>query len=157
VSGRDSNANAVLTALLGAGILGVVATQTVLVLSNLLRAHPATHVFTEDAFYVFSVARNVAAGRGITIDGVHATNGFQPLWTPLWTLLCVLPYRTFGSDLAVFAALYLMSLACGVIAAWMLVKLVSEFLPEGPWRSTVLSFAVLWLVADREVQLSPGR
>ncbi|TAD87516.1 MAG: hypothetical protein EAZ99_17135 [Alphaproteobacteria bacterium] len=36
---------------------------------------------TEDAFYALAVARNVAAGVGITIDGVQPTNGFQPLFT----------------------------------------------------------------------------
>jgi hypothetical protein len=37
----------------------------------------------EDGFYSFTVARNVALGRGITVDGVSRTNGFQPLFTAL--------------------------------------------------------------------------
>lgn len=36
---------------------------------------------TEDAFYSLSVARNIALGNGITIDGEMLTNGFQPLYT----------------------------------------------------------------------------
>jgi hypothetical protein len=48
---------------------------------------PAAHVFdmpmTEDGYYALSVARNLAAGRGLTIDGEHLTNGFQPLFTIL--------------------------------------------------------------------------
>lgn len=43
------------------------------------------HVFatplTEDGFYSLAVARNVAAGSGITVDGRQPTNGFQPLFT----------------------------------------------------------------------------
>jgi hypothetical protein len=35
--------------------------------------------FVEDAWYGFSIARNIANGFGITIDGFQATNGFQPL------------------------------------------------------------------------------
>ncbi len=37
--------------------------------------------FSEDGFYALTIARNVAAGRGVTIDGETWTNGFQPLFT----------------------------------------------------------------------------
>ena len=50
-----------------------------------LALRPAAHVYdmpmTEDGYYALAVARNIAAGAGITIDGVHLTNGFQPLFT----------------------------------------------------------------------------
>lgn len=35
----------------------------------------------EDGWYALTVARNVATARGITIDGLTWTNGFQPLFT----------------------------------------------------------------------------
>ncbi len=35
---------------------------------------------TDDAFYYFIVARNVAAGHGFTFDLMNKTNGFHPLW-----------------------------------------------------------------------------
>jgi hypothetical protein len=35
----------------------------------------------EDGFYSFTVARNLASGNGITVDGVTQTNGFQPFFT----------------------------------------------------------------------------
>ena len=38
---------------------------------------------TEDAFYALSVSRHAAIGEGISADGLHATNGFQPLWVAL--------------------------------------------------------------------------
>jgi hypothetical protein len=38
---------------------------------------------TEDAYYALSVARQAALGNGITADGIHETNGFQPLWVAL--------------------------------------------------------------------------
>jgi hypothetical protein len=45
----------------------------------------------EDAYYALSVARQVAIGGGITIDGAVETNGFQPLWVglnvPLYALV----------------------------------------------------------------------
>jgi len=34
----------------------------------------------DDAAYYMTIARNVAAGRGLTFDGIHPTNGVHPLW-----------------------------------------------------------------------------
>src|ERR1700676_5493013 len=34
----------------------------------------------DDASYYMTTARNLAAGRGMTFDGIHPTNGFHPLW-----------------------------------------------------------------------------
>lgn len=52
-----------------------------------LAFRPAAHVYdmplTEDGYYSLTVARNLAAGNGLTIDGVNLTNGFQPLFTIL--------------------------------------------------------------------------
>jgi 4-amino-4-deoxy-L-arabinose transferase-like glycosyltransferase len=36
---------------------------------------------TDDGYYAFTVARNIALGKGVTIDGSMLTNGFQPLFT----------------------------------------------------------------------------
>jgi hypothetical protein len=34
----------------------------------------------DDSFYYLKIAGNIAAGRGFTFDGLHQTNGFQPLF-----------------------------------------------------------------------------
>ena len=34
----------------------------------------------DDAYYYFLSARNVAAGRGPSVDGLNASNGWHPLW-----------------------------------------------------------------------------
>ncbi|MFC2173087.1 glycosyltransferase family 39 protein [Acidobacteriota bacterium] len=34
----------------------------------------------DDSFYCYTIARNIALGHGVTHDGVHPTNGFQPLF-----------------------------------------------------------------------------
>ncbi len=47
----------------------------------------------DDAFYYFSIARNVAAGRGVTVNGLNPTNGFHPLWA----LTLVAPFALLGS------------------------------------------------------------
>ncbi len=54
-----------------------------------------TKTLSDDAFYYFQIARNAAAGRGITFDGVEPANGFHPLWFVL--LLPV--YLLFGPGL----------------------------------------------------------
>jgi hypothetical protein len=36
--------------------------------------------FQDDAFYYFTIARHLAQGAGSTFDGLHATNGYHPLW-----------------------------------------------------------------------------
>ncbi len=41
------------------------------------------HPFTEDGYYAMNVARNVAQGHGFSVDGVHPTSGFQPLFVCL--------------------------------------------------------------------------
>jgi hypothetical protein len=57
----------------------------VLVLSLALR--PSSLVFdlplTEDGYYTLTIARHVSLGRVFSIDGIHSTTGFQPLWAVL--------------------------------------------------------------------------
>ena len=40
----------------------------------------AKFFMADDAYYYFQIARHVAAGDGSTFDGVHASNGYHPLW-----------------------------------------------------------------------------
>jgi hypothetical protein len=37
-------------------------------------------LFDDDAFYYFGIARNIAAGRGSTFNGIDLTNGYHPAW-----------------------------------------------------------------------------
>ncbi len=66
---------------------------------------------TDDAFYYFVTARNIAEGRGITFDGISSTNGFHPLWMliciPVFSLAKInlyLPLRIIIMILALFNA-----------------------------------------------------
>src|SRR5260221_1846842 len=63
-----------------------------------LALRPAASVFliplSEDGYYAMPTARNIATGHGITIDGVTATNGFQPLFTFLQAAM----FRLAGGD-----------------------------------------------------------
>ena len=73
----------------------------------------------DDAYYFFTVARNIAQGHGITIDGTHWTTGFQPLWG----LICALPFLA-PSDRAAFAIIYLISILLWLASAALFVRLV---------------------------------
>src|SRR5438067_1710720 len=39
----------------------------------------ASRPYIEDAFYSLSCARHLALGHGFSVDGIHPTNGVQPL------------------------------------------------------------------------------
>lgn len=52
-----------------------------------------TNRSTDDAYYYFGVARNIAVGNGVTFDQINTTNGFHPLW-----MLCLLPIFYFQED-----------------------------------------------------------
>jgi hypothetical protein len=41
--------------------------------------------YIDDTYYLFSIARNLATGHGPSVDGIHLTNGFQPLIVILYT------------------------------------------------------------------------
>jgi len=78
----------------------------------------------DDAFYGFSIARNLARGAGATADGLHPTSGFQPLYT----LLLVPFYRAFPQDpiLPIHLALTLLGL-CGAFTGWFIYRIVRRF------------------------------
>lgn len=40
---------------------------------------------TDDAFYFYKTAQHMAAGNGMTFDGIHRTNGMQVIWVVLLT------------------------------------------------------------------------
>jgi hypothetical protein len=69
----------------------------------------------DDSFYAFKIAQNIAMGRGATFDGVHSTNGFQPLYV----LLLVPVFWLTGGDLVtpVHVALTLSALFTALTAA----------------------------------------
>jgi hypothetical protein len=60
----------------------------------------------DDAYYYFTIARNIVDGFGVTFDGIEPTNGFHPLW-----MISLLPVFTMSTaDTGIRAALTLSSL-----------------------------------------------
>lgn len=71
----------------------------------------------DDAFYYFQIAKNAAAGNGFSFDGLHATNGFHPLfawisvpvfavchspWVPIRILISLLGLSTAATGYVLF-------------------------------------------------------
>jgi hypothetical protein len=52
-------------------------------------------LIADDAYYYFTIARNIASGFGPTFDRLAPTNGFHPLWL----LLLVPIFKAFGTSL----------------------------------------------------------
>jgi hypothetical protein len=78
----------------------------------------------DDSFYCFEIARNIARGLGSTVDGVHATNGYQPLYV----LLLVPLYWIWGGDATgpIYSAL-VASAVLNVLTGWILFRLVRRY------------------------------
>jgi hypothetical protein len=77
----------------------------------------------DDSFYAFQIARNIAHGIGPTFDGVHLTNGFQPLYVGL-----LVPIFLFAGDdpaLPVHLAL-VMSVLFTMATALLLYRLIAR-------------------------------
>jgi hypothetical protein len=97
---------------------------------------------TEDAYYALTVSRNLALGNGLTIDGVHATNGFQPLFT----LLCALAYLPTGGDLVTSLRLVLLlSWLVSVAAALTVGDLAATLAPPGRARAARVLATLAWV------------
>lgn len=91
----------------------------------------------DDSFYAFKIAQNIAHGSGVTFDGVHPTNGFQPLYV----FMLVPVFWLAGSSLTapVYVALSLCALMTALTAV-ILFKLLSRYVGE----RTALMAASLW-------------
>ncbi len=101
---------------------------------NLLNWFP-----TDDAFFYFKVAQNIAAGNGSTFDGLGLTNGYHPLWL----LLCVPIFWLAQYDL--YLPLRLVVLVLGLLqfgSAW----LVFRWLRHSLHLTTALLASLLWAV-----------
>lgn len=104
----------------------------------------------DDTFYYFQVARNAAAGLGSTFDGLHPTNGYQPLWLWLLTGAAWLAARAgIAEPLLLARCLLTLSVALNALTAWLLLRLAGEALG----RSAGLAAAVLWMASPLLVML----
>jgi len=80
-----------------------------------------TKVLSDDSFYYFQLAKNAAAGGGVTFDGTMPANGFHPLW---FLLLVPIHYVFGGLTAPIHAALALEGLL-DVGAGYLIYRLIS--------------------------------
>lgn len=98
--------------------------------------------FTEDGFYDFSIARHIALGHGITIDGTTWTNGFQPLWV---MLLVPLAWTVHGDRLAFLRLVLCLSGAIWVAAALTVSRLAAHLAPAERAASAATLALILYV------------
>lgn len=93
---------------------------------------------TDDAFYYFKVAQNISEGRGITFDGLGATNGFHPIWM----LVCVPVFALARIDLYLPMRVLIIVLAVlNAGSGYFLYRLFADHLS----KKTGWIVAVLWM------------
>lgn len=96
-------------------------------------AHLALTV--DDSFYYLRISEHIAAGRGPTFDGVERTNGFQPLWMGVLSVLALLPV---GPETAMRV-----SLSAGLVLVRAASALLSRIEPRVDLAAAVL-MASFW-------------
>jgi hypothetical protein len=79
--------------------------------------------FVEDAYYSLSVARHLAMGQGLTVDGVHATNGVQPLIMLLQSLCFLI---TGGDRLSGLRLCYVLAAIINAAFIWAMAWLIKS-------------------------------
>jgi len=94
----------------------------------------------EDGWYALTVARNVANGHGITIDGTVWTNGFQPLFTAL-QVLCFWFVPTPEGELRLFYGL------AWLVHSMLVASLARDAVREGSGALAAPLAALLYLAA----------
>jgi hypothetical protein len=85
----------------------------------------------DDSFYYFQLASNIISGHGSSMDGIHITNGYHPLWpimiSPLFLLKSIDPI--IPVKLALFFS-SLLTIVCGLVF-YKLVKQITSSKPIG--------------------------
>ena len=86
---------------------------------------------TDDAFYYFKTAQNIAEGAGITFDGIAPTNGFHPLWM----IVCVPIFALARFDLFLpMRVLIVVQAVLNALSGYLLYRLFADrFFEEIGW------------------------
>ncbi|MCB9136149.1 MAG: hypothetical protein H6636_12030 [Anaerolineales bacterium] len=96
---------------------------------------------TDDAFYYFVTARNVATGHGFTFDGIAHTNGFHPLW--MFILIPIFAIPDLILPLRLLAALLIL---LNLGTALLLYRLTRRHFSPGVAFLTALTFSLLRII-----------
>lgn len=99
-----------------------------------------TNLLSDDSFYYFDIARNIAQGFGSTADGVNLTNGYHPLW-----LLAILPFFYFLSsgqivDIAPIQGVLLLSAILNLATGIILYVIIGRYTRSAWVKAAALGF-----------------
>lgn len=98
-------------------------------------------ILSDDAFYYFEIARNVASGVGSTFDGITHTNGYHPLW--LLVLIAIYTVSA-GSGLVLPIKIALLTAVCfNIITSVLLYRILGSYTKNEKVRAFLLSLWVL--------------
>lgn len=87
------------------------------------------HMLTfDDAFYYFTIGRNIADGAGSTFDGLHPTNGYHPLWM----LVTAAIYAAGFDGVGAIRAILLLQLLTWLATLWILARVVADAVAGWP-------------------------
>ncbi len=98
--------------------------------------------FGEDAFYMFSVARNIGTGQGVTYGGIPTT-GIQPLATFLYASVYWFAAHAGLSATAPLRLILVLNIGLLMLTGWLCGKLVSRWFS----RRQVFVKPALWIAA----------
>lgn len=107
--------------------------------------HLQKHLVVDDAIYYVKPALQLVDGHGYAFDGVHRTNGVQPLWA---MVVAGLAFLVPDAD-ALLRALVLLSGGLWIVGGWLLFLLLR---PLHAFAGAI--GAMVWLMAGFEVRLS---
>lgn len=119
----------------------------------------------DDAFYYFKVAQNIAAGGGVTFDGINITNGFHPLWmlvcipvfwlaqfdriVPLRIMIIIAGLLNAGTGIFLFRFLKRVSssfVSAFVAVLWTCSWSIHTSIVQNGLESNVSAFFIAWLL-----------
>ena len=103
----------------------------------------------DDGYYYLNIARNIAAGHGVTFDGLGPTNGFHPLWAALLVPLYLVDA---ASPFTPIRAMIVLSLAVHLAAAVAVGAAATRLAGRAAGRAAGLLYAgnpvALWLAVS---------
>src|SRR4029079_2726034 len=98
----------------------------------------------EDGYYALSAARYLGLGHGLSVDGVHATGGVQPLWV---FLLAPISWIVRGDRTALIRGALALSVVFYAVAAVLIGRFTARLAREtgGAGRTSGWLAALLYL------------
>ncbi len=106
--------------------------------------------FIDDAFYIFNVSQHIAAGAGLTVDGIHQTNGIQPLITFIYAPLFAIAR---GDSLLGLRFCFILVALWDALSVLFIAKLIRRLFRQNPnnesplWCHPPIIGAFLWTVS----------